>query len=702
MEENNTPADPAIVIKANVEDRSINISGTNKALSLTKRISVSQLRSLLLAAADPTDAEIQSAAPIAAQTIQCDLPQSSSSDPNTSVISEPPKKKKKTDTGFSSESVSEPIILLPSSPPLPLQVVSASIIPKGPTSPIMSGRSTNNSNKNNGKPDKNKNNKSSAEGPKDGPENTSAEDNIVQIKPSEPQNNIADQVINHFTSHWDKFKEGFRTDLDKLVNTVGDKKTGLVKKVGKLEAQFTSLENRVLNLQTAAEGRDTTETDIVSRLESLEKKFEQITDTNEGELVVKMPDLEDMESDIGILRRDVNTISGYVHVMDRSIKSVDHKSTMNAAKLMRNTLIFGGVRSTAEQSAEEALRIFLNNILKVKPGQDDIIEASKLGTGYKRLVDNEERNFPPPIRARCSDVYAAKVMRNAHTLYGKQDEEFHFKYYIRYSMPEAHKAVRDQHAPAIREYRSQNATRGENDPKTTFYFNGDRFFVNGEAVRQDITPPTLRDMLSLREETLDKMQELQFSAAGPIDEKDSIFTAYAIHVNSLEDIDLAYMGVRQVKRYADHIVCAYRLKTADGITDGGTHDKEYYGDQEILKVIRQKHAVNLAVFVSREYGGVPLGPKRFEIIRNISANAIEDLEPEVIAAEEEPTNSRPLPQRARRKQPYRQHFNTRGRGSTGPRRGHGGRGGRARGKGNQNSPWNGTPPRTDAEYNDID
>ena len=170
-------------------------------------------------------------------------------------------------------------------------------------------------------------------------------------------------------------------------------------------------------------------------------------------------------------------------------------------------------------------------------------------------------------------------------------------------MPEAMRAVCDQHRPEIQRFRQANEECQEEDPKITYHFNGDKFFVNGEAIEQDITPLTFREMISLHAETLDAMEQLQFSTGGPIDEKSSIFQAFAINVTSLDDIDLAYMRVCQVKKYADHIVLAYRLKNSEGFKEGSSSDKEHYGDQEVLKIIHAKHAVNIAVFVSREYGG---------------------------------------------------------------------------------------------------
>ena len=168
-------------------------------------------------------------------------------------------------------------------------------------------------------------------------------------------------------------------------------------------------------------------------------------------------------------------------------------------------------------------------------------------------------------------------------------------------------------------------------------------------------------------------------------------------VNTLDQIDLGYMKIRQVKKYSDHILLAYRLKNEDGFKQGGSSDKEYYGDQEVLKIIKRKHAVNVAVFIARDYGGVPLGPIRFKIIRALAGEVLEELEPEVIPPDQEPKNTQLRIPRCRRRRTVNYSApqnvwagNPRGRGGGGYRGGPQGRGGpRARGRGAQGNPMRG-------------
>ena len=361
--------------------------------------------------------------------------------------------------------------------------------------------------------------------------------------PATTGNPVADVVIDHFTQHWETFKQGFKMDLDLISTTLNDPTVGLVTRVTNCETVTANLHTRVQTLEAAPKPvpggpapltpalenclakveklcSDSEETGFLTRLCHLDQKLQKVAEIKEdGEIILTSPDIQELRADVSLLRKDVDTISGFMHVMSRELKAVDHRATMNAAKLIRNNLIFGGVRSNEDQPAEDALTAFLTNILQVPPGQDDIIEAEKLGKGYSRWVDGEELHLPPPIRARCMEVFAAKVMRNAPSLWGKKDEVGKFKYYVRHSMPEAHRAVRDKHYEEIKIYKDRNYNRQEGEPRTDFYFNGTKFFVNGEVVEEDITPPSFRDMLLIDEEMQERIDDVQFCMAGPKEEK---------------------------------------------------------------------------------------------------------------------------------------------------------------------------------------
>ena len=66
-------------------------------------------------------------------------------------------------------------------------------------------------------------------------------------------------------------------------------------------------------------------------------------ETPEGEVILKASNFTELQEEVEASQRDVSTLSGYVHIMGKEMTALEHKTTMNVAKLMRNTLIIGGL-----------------------------------------------------------------------------------------------------------------------------------------------------------------------------------------------------------------------------------------------------------------------------------------------------------------------------------------------------------------------
>ena len=70
---------------------------------------------------------------------------------------------------------------------------------------------------------------------------------------------------------------------------------------------------------------------------------------------------------------------------------------------------------------------------------------------------------------------------------------------------------------------------------------------------------------------------------------------------------------------ATHMVYAYRYKEGDDLIEGHSDDGEIGASKILLDALKSKN-VHALIVVCREYGGVNLGKKRFEIYNNIAGN----------------------------------------------------------------------------------
>ena len=154
-------------------------------------------------------------------------------------------------------------------------------------------------------------------------------------------------------------------------------------------------------------------------------------------------------------------------------------------------------------------------------------------------------------------------------------------------------------------------------------------------------------MISVDDTTCAELQQLDITSSLPQTAKKSTFQAYCIKASNKEQVEKAYIRIRQLKPLADHIMVAYRFKDGDQIKQGCATDHEYYGDHEIMMAIQRASAVNVAVFVSREYGGIPLRGLHFEKIREVTTEVLRMVNHDVLPSTppKQQQQSQALPQR---------------------------------------------------------
>ncbi|CEG42479.1 Uncharacterized conserved protein [Plasmopara halstedii] len=109
-----------------------------------------------------------------------------------------------------------------------------------------------------------------------------------------------------------------------------------------------------------------------------------------------------------------------------------------------------------------------------------------------------------------------------------------------------------------------------------------------------------------------------------IDRK-STFIAHACRVKSVQDVR-AFLALllddRKVEQ-ATHNILAYRIVGATTIKDND-EDGEHGAGSKLLFLLELLKAENVAVVVTRWYGGIKLGPDRFKHINSCARQALED------------------------------------------------------------------------------
>ena len=100
-----------------------------------------------------------------------------------------------------------------------------------------------------------------------------------------------------------------------------------------------------------------------------------------------------------------------------------------------------------------------------------------------------------------------------------------------------------------------------------------------------------------------------------------MFTGHAIRVKSSSEVRLAYKQLKLQYPECDHTILAYKIKDFDGYHDDGEHGAGH----RLVKMLHDRNSHNTAVFVTREYGGIHLGTRRFIHIEKVARDALDIL-----------------------------------------------------------------------------
>ena len=246
-----------------------------------------------------------------------------------------------------------------------------------------------------------------------------------------------------------------------------------------------------------------------------------------------------MKADIEHLKYFQETTAGFLTITEKRMGSMDSRVIANTA----NSIIFRGVRIQEEESVVEAVKRFLSAFMKLTPKTYDIYDAEQLGKGYTKVLKGREINFLPPVKVRCSEYFAAKIMGSANLLGGRQDPAEGFKYYVKRSRPEAQRTLHDKHTDNVKNFRERNAAATSEADKVKYYFTPTQLIVNEVPHEDDVKPPTYKEMVNLDFPTLHEMCRIEFYSSMPKVVKRSTFQAFSITVNSIDEINLAYKQV---------------------------------------------------------------------------------------------------------------------------------------------------------------
>lgn len=409
----------------------------------------------------------------------------------------------------------------------------------------------------------------------------------------------------------------------------------LADKYSKLEADLhdpkTGISDQLAKTQHKLEGVYSDIHGAVSGLEVRMKKVTEIANAN----VAKLTQISNAQNKLGSLLDENKRLVQELQVMQGLVQKVSQQTTHNSTQLLditkrgmeQNIVIYGVDNSIEvedpkmepprfsfkERCKHSALKFF-TEIMRVEIEIEDIWKAHRMGP-YK---SDKVR----PLILKLS--YAAKdlVMENLTALKGRKNPKTQQTYFISEQIPEGVVETRKQVSSRLKTLKNTNEKKPK-EQRATIQVIGDKILVNGEVDTPEVKTPQPSELF-VDVETQAMLDEIQSKMVETTPEviRNSEFTALALRVSSVQQVQQAYIAAAQRYPSSDHIMMAYALKEGDQLKAGACDDREYGAGSKLRNILFEEKSKNTAVFVLRKYGGVHLGFNRFAVIEKVAKNAI--------------------------------------------------------------------------------
>ena len=399
----------------------------------------------------------------------------------------------------------------------------------------------------------------------------------------------ANDKLNLIMAAINKINTNFHYKIDALNTKLSNEKDGITPCLTKLEDAYEEYSALVDDL----EGRIPTYTELNDRIAALEKNNSALSD----ELAV---------------------LKGLAQVHDKQITSTKDKVVDLTARSMANNITISGILGDSkEENCKQKVMDFFRDTVKVPDlQQNDVEVAHRMG----KLLDTATK--PRLMVVRCKFELRERIFsytKNLKDVTNASGDGF----YVKPQLPEpllTQKRERDERFRSIQKA-NYLIPEEEKHRRVPVQIKNKTLFINKVPQKHHIFPPTVQDMFNIDIEMDKKMAELKFVHSSTIKEKHSSFTGHAVNVKNSGDIKLAYKKLRLLYPKCDHVILGYAIKNHTGYHDHG----EYGAGQKVMNCITQRGHSNTAVFVTREYGGIQLGPRRFLYIERAARDALNEL-----------------------------------------------------------------------------
>ncbi len=314
------------------------------------------------------------------------------------------------------------------------------------------------------------------------------------------------------------------------------------------------------------------------------------------------------------LQNELAIVKALLIKKDKEISELKSAVVDQRARSMKNNILLHNIPEEPSEDCELKLKIFLEkNTSLTKQDIKDI----RIERAHRVGLTNAHLKRPRMIVAKLANFKDREKILSSWAIKKKSLDASKLK-----DLPNvtSHLPQEIVEQCSFNNQLVANVKKAAGGARVDSRFVGNKVLVNNQVIRPKVIKPSIEDILTFNEEEKISFQKIPRKISQTVTELGNTFIADAFSTKDIKSVRQAYKGIiADPKRgSASHNVLAYKVGNDVGWIDDGEHG----GGRFLATWIKIQKYDNIAVIVTRQYGGEHLGSRRFELMKQVAKEAV--------------------------------------------------------------------------------
>ena len=382
-----------------------------------------------------------------------------------------------------------------------------------------------------------------------------------------------------------------------------------------LDSKISNLSKKSEEISTLEESRDDSYTQLDNKVSHLSEKVDEVLRLLKSENVTANLDIKSLQTENKQLKLQVKECEGAMVKLNSTVSALESQVEALQIYSMKSNLVIHNLPEQEGEDCYSKVTTFMQKDLRI-PETHIFSATNPLGD---IRIDVAHRIGQRNAKARSMLVkFMSHCGRDMVLSFSKNLRQSPLA--ISEHLPPMVKEKRAAQVPLLKKLREEAKTQ-RTDRRVKLV--ADKLMVNSTVNMEAFEKNRLDTSLSVSEPiSLENMVHSNKVAL-----KGSIFQGHLYQIHTEGEAIQALRAISQDEHLvrSDHIMYAYNFTDAEGQTKSGYFDdKEWRGSSVLASLLEQKSATDVILIVTRKFGGTHLGKKRFELIKEVALEVIDE------------------------------------------------------------------------------